>query len=102
MVKRYLSRSSKKVCCSGWRSYLGCTASTRKPRAGEDWDRGNDLPDGPFNRRTWIKILNGIVKYELVLLAPPINYQADTPEVGPSLEDENSDDLSEDVALASP
>lgn len=49
--------------------YLGCHVSTRKPRAGENWVRGNDLPDGPFNRNTWDKIINAIVKYELVKLS---------------------------------
>ena len=28
--------------------YLSCGVSARKARAGEDWLRGNDLPDGPF------------------------------------------------------
>lgn len=46
--------------------YLGCTMSCRKPRAGEDWERGNDLPDGPFVNETWLKILEGIIRNELV------------------------------------
>lgn len=49
--------------------YLGCQVSTRKPRAGESWSRGNDLPDGPFNRDTWNKILNAMINYELVKLS---------------------------------
>lgn len=49
--------------------YLGCQASTRKPRAGEDWTRGNDLPDGPFTRDTWEKIKNAIIGYELIELS---------------------------------
>lgn len=49
--------------------YLGCQVSTRKMRAGEDWTRGNDLPDGEFTKKTWDRIINGIVKYELVLLS---------------------------------
>lgn len=57
--------------------YLGCTSSTRKPRAGEDWTRGNDLPDGKFTRETWEHIKNGILKYELVELAPKIEGIAD-------------------------
>mgnify|MGYP001560171729 CR=1 FL=1 len=48
------------------RSYLGCTASSRKPRAGEDWTRGRDLADGPLSDETWHKILADIVSYELV------------------------------------
>lgn len=47
-------------------NYLGCTVSTRKPRAGEDWERGSDLPDGKFSRETWEKIKHAIIRYELV------------------------------------
>ena len=46
--------------------YLGCTVSKRKSRAGENWSRGSDLPDGKFNRETWKKIKHAIVRYELV------------------------------------
>lgn len=49
--------------------YLGCIASARKPRAGEDWTRGNDLPDGPLSEETWRNILAAIVGYELVSIA---------------------------------
>jgi len=51
------------------RSYLGCQVNTRKHRAGEDWTRGNDLPDGTFTRKTWNMIINAIVNYELVKLS---------------------------------
>ena len=46
--------------------YLGCVGQTRKPRAGEDWTRGNDLPDGPYTEETWDKIIHAIIAYELV------------------------------------
>jgi len=46
------------------KTYLGCTASTRMPRAGEDWMRGNDLPDGEFSKETLVKILGAILFYE--------------------------------------
>jgi len=49
--------------------YLGCQASTRKMRAGEDWHRGNDLPDGIFSRETWNNIMKGIIRYELISLS---------------------------------
>lgn len=49
--------------------YLGCQVVVRKVRAGEDWNRGNDLPDGPLNEETWKKILNSILNYELVKLS---------------------------------
>lgn len=61
--------------------YLGCTASTRKPRVGEDWTRGNDLPDGKFTRETWEDIKNGILQYELLELAPKTEAIADEEEV---------------------
>lgn len=47
-------------------SYLGCTAQTRKPRAGEDWNRGSDLADGSYSKETWQRIVNDILSYELV------------------------------------
>jgi hypothetical protein len=49
--------------------YLGCQVTARKRRAGEDWDRGNDLADGPFTKMTWYRILNTIINYELVKLS---------------------------------
>lgn len=45
--------------------YLGCGVSNRKWRAGEDWHRGRDLPDGSFTETTWRNILLDIVSYEL-------------------------------------
>ena len=48
------------------KSYLGCMAQTRKPRAGEDWTRGNDLADGDYSEETWREIVNDIIGYELV------------------------------------
>jgi hypothetical protein len=49
--------------------YLGCGVNCRKARAGEDWTRGNDLPDGKFNKATWDLILKAIVSHELVKLS---------------------------------
>jgi hypothetical protein len=51
------------------RSYLGCQVSTRRMRAGEDWVRGNDLPDGEFTKKTWDDIIGAVVRYELVKLS---------------------------------
>ena len=53
--------------------YLGCIASSRMPRAGEDWTRGRDLHDGPFSRETWRGILADIVSYEMVKVHKPGN-----------------------------
>ena len=50
---------------SGDGGYLGCVASSRKPRVGEDWTRGSDLADGDWNQETWDKIVRSIVSYEL-------------------------------------
>jgi hypothetical protein len=49
--------------------YLGCVVSCRKARAGEEYNRGNDLPDGPFKEETWNTIIYAIVNYELVKLS---------------------------------
>jgi len=51
-------------------TYLGCIASTTRERPGENWTRGNDLPDGPFCRETWESIKNRIIGYEMVKLDP--------------------------------
>jgi hypothetical protein len=40
--------------------YLGCTVTSRFVLDGEDWNRGNDYPDGPFNRATWDRIAKAI------------------------------------------
>lgn len=56
------------------KGYLGCQGGSRKPRAGEDWTRGNDLPDGFFCHETWVKILGAIVGYELVKIHRPLIY----------------------------
>ena len=53
------------------RGYLGCTVQCRKPRAGEDWTRGNDLADGSYRKETWQKILEDIVANELVKVIKP-------------------------------
>ena len=45
--------------------YLGCISQSRKYRPGEDWFRGNDLPDGPLTEKTWRSIITAIVRYEL-------------------------------------
>jgi len=45
--------------------HLGCIGSTRKNRVGEDWNRGNDLPDGKYSKKTFNSIVKRIVAYEL-------------------------------------
>ena len=59
----------RKVVCDG---YLGCIAQTRKPRAGEDWNRGNDLADGSYSRETFEEIVHDIVAYELVKIVKKV------------------------------
>lgn len=51
------------------KSYLGCQVSARKPRAGETWHRGNDLPDGLLCKKTLEQIKNAIIAYEMVPLS---------------------------------
>lgn len=64
--------------CTPQKSYLGCIARSRKPRAGETWTRGNDLADGKLNYKTWVRILGDIVSYELVQVHGP---RIETPDV---------------------
>jgi len=53
-------------------TYLGCTAASRKPRPGEKYTRGNDLPDGNFLEGTFTRILGAILFYELKDVVKPI------------------------------
>jgi len=45
--------------------YFGCAAMGRCWRAGEDWHRGRDLPDGDFSEDLWRRMLLAILSYEL-------------------------------------
>ena len=65
-TRESLSRDGKVIGASNYPAYLGATGSCRKPRAGESWNRGNDLPDGKYSRETWERIKNAIITYELV------------------------------------
>lgn len=47
-------------------SYLGCRVSYRAPLPGENWARGNDLPDGKFSLVTLQEIMGAIFFYEAV------------------------------------
>lgn len=64
-IKAVERRSADQSC------YLGCIAESRKPRAGEDRTRGNDLAEGPLHIDTWRRILADIVSYELVRVHRP-------------------------------
>jgi len=55
-------------------SYLGCQVNNRKSRAGEDWIRGSDLPDGYFSKETWNRIKNFIIRYEMKALSKYIEH----------------------------
>ncbi len=66
-------------------SYLGCTASCRTQRPGENWTRGSDLPDGGFSRDTFDEIIRAIVAYELVDLDPVVKSAPTPAVVGPAL-----------------
>lgn len=46
------------------KGYLGAGFSTRKSRVGEDWKRGNDLPDGDYCKETFDKIINKMLANE--------------------------------------
>ena len=62
-ISAHLPKKNESGADSG---YLGCIADTRKPRAGEDWNRGNDLADGEYGEKTWQEIKDDILAYELV------------------------------------
>lgn len=64
----WYSISARPPCGDDVEGWMGCTASSRIPLAGEDWTRGNDLADGPYSDATWIEIVYDILGYELVRL----------------------------------
>ena len=64
----------------GDKTYLRCGSSSRKPRAGEGWARGRDLPDGELTEETWHKILSAIVSYEMVAVVNDGRSLDDPPE----------------------
>lgn len=59
--------------------YLGATVSARKAQPGEVTMGGRDLPDGPFCRATWDKIVQGILAFELL---PIVEHYPKTMTVG--------------------
>jgi len=62
------------------KSYLGCVSNCRKSKAGEDWTRGSDLPDGLLNNETWNRIKNAIIRNELVRLDPLTGVNRNLPD----------------------
>ncbi len=54
------------------RSTMMALVHGRKFRAGENWRRGNDLPDGPFSKETFDEIICAIARYEVVAKAKKI------------------------------
>jgi hypothetical protein len=68
-----------KAECVDHPGYLGCQVSTRKPRAGEEHTRGNDLRDGRFTDETWHGILCDIIAFELVPVVEGTTKIADNP-----------------------
>jgi len=47
------------------KGYLGGIVTIRKPKVGEDWNRGRDLADGGYSEGTWRKIKDDIIAFEL-------------------------------------
>ena len=81
-VLLYTDHNSYKILVSPYdngTAYLGCVMSSRKPRAGEDWTRGNDLTDGKFSKDTWDNIVADILSCEFVDIKRPLRcmYEGD-------------------------
>ena len=81
-IRIYTDRNVYRISASN--TYLGCTSGTRKPRPGESWARGNDLPDGNFLEKTFFSILGAILFYEIKDIVKPIQRIADEVEEGPA------------------
>ena len=52
--------------------YLGAACTNRRAEPGENWMRGRDFPDGPFNEVTWNKIISAIAFREIEYIEPVI------------------------------
>ncbi|GAG17340.1 unnamed protein product, partial [marine sediment metagenome] len=65
------------IYANGPSDYLSGGASTRMPRPGESWSRGNDLPDGNISKDTLYGILGSIVFYEARKVAKDVERIAD-------------------------
>jgi hypothetical protein len=50
------------------KSFLAAYGQSRKPRAGEEKRRGQNLAIGPITEETWGRIKNDIISFELVML----------------------------------
>lgn len=70
-IHQYSIVAREQLTSDSPRSYLGCMATCRKPRAGETWTRGNDLTDGELSFETWHSILGDIISYEMVKVHKP-------------------------------
>lgn len=46
-------------------TYLGLVVDSRVARPGENWTRGNDLPDGKFSEETLDRAVKAVLLYEL-------------------------------------
>lgn len=94
-INRYSIHAREGIDDTG---YLGCTSSSRKSRAGEDWHRGSDLADGPFHKGTWHRILADIVSYEMVRVHVPKQQPAqDVPAMGPIVDTEEGPSIEADT-----
>lgn len=61
----FLYTATNEYVISQHHDYLGAGVSSRKPRPGETWTRGNDLADGKLSEDTWKDILRDIISCEL-------------------------------------
>lgn len=75
-VRLYLYTAANEYCITGTiKNYLGATVSARMKSPGEDWVRGSDLHDGPFNAETWERIMHAIVMHEMIPVVRPVALQ---------------------------
>jgi len=57
---------------------ISCSVRSRKPRAGEDWRRGRDLPSGPFDKPTLVNLLLAVLATECVKVHKPVLFLYDS------------------------
>lgn len=62
------------------KGYIGGYINNLYQRPGEDWHRGNDLPDGPYGLETVQSIIHSFLQYEILPLSKSLKIGDNIPD----------------------
>ena len=74
-----------RISCNAKSNYMSGYVENRKPRPGENWTRGNDLPDGSFCKETFDSIIRRAFAYEIIAKVKRVEPTADNVAITSSL-----------------